>query len=103
VIHHQPLIRIPRFCQPWPGLYGSGEFFVTRQAIIDSIGYPEYGHHAEIRTIAGAVFVLARQSLVDLKTVAIALGAFALTWLGWKIPEPLIVLVAACMGLLLRR
>ena len=42
--------------------------------------------------IAGAVIVLARQSLVDVTTVLVAAGAFGLTWLRWKIPEPLIVL-----------
>jgi chromate transporter len=52
--------------------------------------------------IVGAVFVLARQSLVDATTVLIALGAFALTWLKWKIPEPLIVAMAAVIGLAVR-
>jgi len=52
--------------------------------------------------IAGAVIVLARQSLVDMATVLIAVGAFGLTWLRWKIPEPLIVLAAALMGLAVR-
>jgi chromate transporter len=49
--------------------------------------------------IAGAVFVLARHSLVDLTTVLIAIAAFGVTWLRWKIPEPLIVLAAALVGL----
>ena len=52
--------------------------------------------------IAGAVVVLARHSLVDLTTVLIAVAAFALTWLRWKIPEPLIVLAAALVGLAVR-
>ena len=49
--------------------------------------------------IAGAVIVLARQSLVDVTTPMIAAGAFGLTLLRWKIPEPLIVVVAALVGL----
>ncbi len=49
--------------------------------------------------IVGAVFVLARQSLVDATTVLIAVGAFALTWLRWKLPDPIIVAVAALIGL----
>jgi chromate transporter len=53
--------------------------------------------------IAGAVFVLARHSLVDLTTVLIAVAAFGVTWLRWKIPEPLIVLAAALVGLAVRR
>jgi len=52
--------------------------------------------------IVGAVFVLARQSLVDWLTVVLALGAYALTWLPRKIPEPLIILTAALMGLVAR-
>jgi chromate transporter len=52
--------------------------------------------------IVGAVFVLARHSLVDLTTALIAVAAFALTWLKWKIPEPLIVLAAALVGLAVR-
>src|SRR3954462_3685178 len=52
--------------------------------------------------IVGAVFVLARHSIVDLTTALIALGAFALTWLRWKIPDPLIVLAAALIGLAMK-
>ncbi len=52
--------------------------------------------------IAGAVIVLARQSLLDLTTAVIAVGAFGLTWLRWKIPEPLIVVAAALIGLAVR-
>ncbi len=49
--------------------------------------------------IAGAVVVLARQSLHDMPTVALAAGAFGLTLLRWKIPEPLIVAAAALIGM----
>jgi chromate transporter len=52
--------------------------------------------------IAGAVVVLARQSLVDLTTLAIAVGAFGLRWLRWRVPDPLIVLAAALIGLAVR-
>ena len=52
--------------------------------------------------IAGAVIVLARQSLLDLTTALIAVGAFGLTWLRWKLPEPLIVVAAALIGLVVR-
>lgn len=52
--------------------------------------------------IVGAVFVLARQSLVDVTTILVAVGAFGLTWLKWKIPEPLIVIAAALIGLAVR-
>jgi chromate transporter len=49
--------------------------------------------------IAGAVVVLARHSLVDLTTVLVALVAFGVTWRRWKVPEPLIVMAAALVGL----
>ena len=52
--------------------------------------------------IVGAVIVLARQSLKDGLTVGIAIVAFGLTWLRWKVPEPLIVAGAAAVGLLVR-
>jgi chromate transporter len=48
------------------------------------------------------VFVLARQSLVDTTTVLIALGAFALTWVKWKLPDPVIVAAAALIGLVVK-
>ena len=53
--------------------------------------------------IVGAVFVLGQRSIVDLPTALVGLGAFGLTWLKWKIPEPVIVLLAAFVGLALRR
>jgi chromate transporter len=53
--------------------------------------------------IVGAVLVLARHSLVDPTTVLLAGGAFGLTWLKWKIPEPLIVVAAALIGLAVGR
>ena len=50
--------------------------------------------------IAGAVFVLARRSIHDLPTAAIALLSFAVL-LRWEIPEPLVIGVAGVVGLLL--
>ena len=52
--------------------------------------------------LVGAVVVLAEQSPVDITTILVAVGAFGLTWLKWKIPEPLIVVVAAVIGLAVR-
>jgi chromate transporter len=52
--------------------------------------------------IMGAVIVLARRSLIDIPTVAIALLSFALLWqFKKKLPEPLLVLSAAVVGLVL--
>jgi chromate transporter len=53
--------------------------------------------------IAGAAFVLGRRALIDLTTVAIAVA----TWLVFtrfkKIPEPVVILAAGVLGLVLRR
>jgi chromate transporter len=55
---------------------------------------------AAIGAIGGAVLVLGRRSVVDLPTAAVALVALAVLW-RWRIPEPLIVLIAAGLGLIL--
>jgi chromate transporter len=52
--------------------------------------------------ITGAVIVLARRSLIDLPTVAIALISIALLWkFKKKLPEPVLVLCAALLGLII--
>jgi len=51
--------------------------------------------------IAGAVVVLARRSIYDLPTVVIAVLSLAVLF-RWKVPEPVIIAVAAVAGLLLR-
>jgi chromate transporter len=52
--------------------------------------------------ITGAVIVLAKRSLIDIPTVAIALVSIALLWkFKKKLPEPLLVLGAAIAGLIL--
>src|SRR6266568_738634 len=50
--------------------------------------------------IAGAVVVLARRSIYDLPTVVIAVVSLAVLF-RWKVPEPVIIAVAAVAGLLL--
>jgi chromate transporter len=52
--------------------------------------------------IAGAVIVLARRSLVDWPTVVIAVVTLIVLWKRKNIPEPIVVLVAAAIGLLIR-
>jgi chromate transporter len=54
---------------------------------------------AAIGAIAGAVIVLARHSIVDPTTALIAAGVLALGLMRWKIPEPIIVVAAALIGL----
>ena len=48
--------------------------------------------------IAGAVVVLARRSIFDLPTTLIALLSLAVLF-RWKVPEPVIIAVAAVVGL----
>jgi chromate transporter len=56
---------------------------------------------AAIGAIAGAVVVLAQRSIVDAPTAAIAIVTGALLWRFKKLPEPVIVALAALSGLVL--
>ena len=51
--------------------------------------------------IAGSVVVLARRSIYDRPTLLIALITLAVLF-KWKVPEPLLIAVAALVGLILR-
>ena len=51
--------------------------------------------------IAGAVVVLGRHSIQDYWTVAIAVTTF-LILLKWKIPEPIIIVIAGLLGMVIR-
>jgi chromate transporter len=58
---------------------------------------------AAVGAITGAAYILARRSLIDLPTVVIAVSTFvALTWTK-KIPEPLLIVVAGTIGVVLKR
>jgi chromate transporter len=50
--------------------------------------------------IAGAVIVLAKHSVADGWTIAIALATF-LVLMKWKIPEPLIIAASGLLGLVI--
>ncbi len=50
--------------------------------------------------IAGAVVVLGQRAIVDIPTAAIALASLGVLW-RFKAPEPLLVVVAGAIGLLL--
>jgi chromate transporter len=54
---------------------------------------------AAIGAIAGAFIILGRRTVTDLPTLALALVTLLLLWRWKKIPEPLIVLGAAVVGL----
>src|SRR5437773_4011976 len=53
--------------------------------------------------IAGAAFVLGRRALVDLPAVGIAIGTWLVFRLWKKVPEPLVIALAAVIGLVLHR
>jgi chromate transporter len=55
---------------------------------------------AAIGAITGAVIVLGRKSIVDAPTAALAVGVAGLLLWTKRVPEPLIVLAAAAIGLL---
>ncbi len=55
---------------------------------------------AAIGAIAGAVIVLGMRSITDWITALIAVVTVAILWRFKKLPEPIIVLAAALIGLL---
>ncbi len=56
---------------------------------------------AAVGAIAGAAYILARRSLVDLPTVLIGLITLAILMLTKKIPEPIVILAAGAVGVVL--
>jgi len=54
---------------------------------------------AAIGALSGAVVVIARRSLTDLPTIAIALVTAIILWKSKRIPEPVLILAAAAIGL----
>jgi chromate transporter len=52
--------------------------------------------------IAGAAFVLGRRAIIDLSTALIATATLALLLYTKRIPEPLLILLAGCIGLAAR-
>jgi chromate transporter len=53
--------------------------------------------------IAGAAFVLGRRALIDITTVLIALATWAVFSRFKRLPEPLVILAAAVVGLVVHR
>lgn len=56
---------------------------------------------AAVGAIAGSVIVIAKRSIVDVPTLAIALVTIALLWRFKKLQEPVIVTAAALLGLVI--
>jgi chromate transporter len=51
--------------------------------------------------IAGAAFVLGRRAIVDVPTVLIALVTLALLFIPKRLPEPVLILAAGVVGILI--
>jgi chromate transporter len=56
---------------------------------------------AAIGAITGAVIVLAERSIVDLITALMALVTVGLIWKVKKVPEPVLVAIAAIIGVMI--
>ncbi|HZY02439.1 MAG TPA: chromate transporter [Anaeromyxobacteraceae bacterium] len=94
---------------------GLGVFLPTYLfVVIPAPYYRRFAHNAQIAAfvagvtaaatgaIAGAAFVLGRRAIVDLPTIAMALATLAvLTW-ARKVPEPMVILAAGLVGVLLK-
>lgn len=52
--------------------------------------------------IAGAAIVLGRRAIFDLPTVAIAIVALGVLWKTRKVPDPILILAAGILGILIR-
>lgn len=53
--------------------------------------------------IAGAAIVLGRRAIVDMSTILIGGATFLALWKVRRVPEPLVILAAGMLGLLLRQ
>jgi chromate transporter len=56
---------------------------------------------AAVGAITGAAYILARRSLVDVTTVIIGILTLAILMFTKKIPEPMLILAAGAVGVLL--
>lgn len=57
---------------------------------------------AAIGAITGAVIVLGRRSIMDIPTAAIAIMTAFILWKTKKVPEPVLILMAALIGLAIK-
>lgn len=56
---------------------------------------------AAVGAIAGAAYILARRSLIDVPTVVIGVVTLAILMVTKKVPEPIVILAAGAVGVLL--
>ncbi len=82
--------------------------------VIPAPYFKKYGKHPSIKAfvegvtaaaigaIVGAVMVLGKRTLIDIPTVLIALSTIVILFKFKKLPEPVVILVAALLGILLK-
>lgn len=58
---------------------------------------------AAVGAIAGAAYILARRSVVDVPTIIIAVVTLGILMLSKRVPEPIVILAAGAAGVLLHR
>lgn len=56
---------------------------------------------AAVGAIAGAAYILARRSLIDVPTMMIGLVTLGILMVTKKVPEPVVILAAGAVGVLL--
>lgn len=56
---------------------------------------------AAVGAIAGSVVIIAKRTIIDLPTAAIALGTVVLLWRFKKLQEPVVIAAAAVLGLII--
>lgn len=94
------IATIAIFTPIYLGVVVPGRWFIRHQAHPQIQAFVKGATAAAAGAIAGAIVVLTRQAVVDMKTAAIALVALLLLW-RFKVKEPFIVLAAGAAGLLL--
>jgi len=95
---------------------GLGTFLPTYLfVVIPAPYYRRIAHNVQIQAfvagvtaaatgaIAGAAFVLGRRAILDLPTVLIAAATLLVLVKGKKVPEPLVILAAGVLGVVLQR
>ncbi len=89
------LLRISSCCWERPTIAGSPTIPQVK-AFVQGVTA------AAVGAIAGAAYILARRSLIDVPTVLIAVITFAILTATKKIPEPVLILTAGVIGMVLR-
>ena len=94
------LAAVGIFLQVWVLTVVPAPWFVRHRDNAQLRAFSDGATAAASGAIAGAVVVLGQRAIYDLPTALIALASLAALW-RFKVPEPLLVLAAAAVGLAL--